>query len=117
MTILVTGGAGFVGINIVGALLSRGEAVVIFDRSAVPEMAGKHLASLPGQLQTVIGDVRDRPALIAAIQQHRVRKIVHGAAITADLGREKRDAATIATVNTLGTIELLEAALACDIPK
>ena len=32
MTVLVTGGAGFVGLNIVEALIERGESVVIFDR-------------------------------------------------------------------------------------
>ena len=117
MTILVTGGAGFVGINIVSALLSRGDSVVIFDRSAVPEAARKHLASLPGELHTVTGDVCDRSALIAAMKTHGVRKVVHGAAITAGLEREKRDATTIAMVNTVGTIELLEAALACGIVR
>ena len=117
MAILVTGGAGFVGINIVSALLSRGDSVVVFDRSAIPDAASKHLASLRGTLKTVAGDICDRPTLIATMKTHKINKVVHGAAITAGLDREKRDATSIAMVNTIGTIDLLEAALACNISR
>ena len=37
MAILVTGGTGFVGLNVVEALLARGEEVVMFDRGAPPQ--------------------------------------------------------------------------------
>jgi nucleoside-diphosphate-sugar epimerase len=117
MSVLVTGGTGFVGINIASVLLARGDAVVLFDRSAVPEIAHRHLTSLPGQLRVVIGDVCDRKAVIAAMEENKVTKAVHGAAITAGLDREKRDARTIAMVNTIGTIEVLEAALACHLTR
>jgi nucleoside-diphosphate-sugar epimerase len=117
MAILITGGAGFVGINIASALLARGDTVVVFDRSSVPDVALRHLESLPGKLVNVIGNVCDRDQIIRAMTDHGVTKLVHGAAITAGLDREAREPATIVTVNTIGTIEALEAALACKLSR
>ena len=117
MATMITGGAGFVGINIAAALLQRGERVVVFDRSSVPDVARSHLETLPGQLVGLTGDVRDRQQLIGAMRDHGVGKLVHGAAITAGLERETREPATIVSVNTIGTIEVLEAALACSVSR
>jgi nucleoside-diphosphate-sugar epimerase len=117
MTTLVTGGAGFVGINIAAALLQRGEKVVLFDRSPLPAAARRHLETLPGQLLGLTGDVCNRDQLIGAMREHGIRKLVHGAAITAGLEREKREAPMIVAVNTIGTIEVLEAALACNVSR
>ncbi len=117
MATLITGGAGFVGINIASVLLARGEAVVVFDRSPVPAVAQRHLTSLPGKLIGVVADIGDRDKLIRAITDHGVSKMVHGAAITAGLAREARQPALIVAVNTIGTIEALEAALACKLSR
>ncbi|WP_398466340.1 NAD-dependent epimerase/dehydratase family protein [Tardiphaga sp.] len=117
MATVITGGAGFVGINIASALLARGEIVVVFDRSLVPAVAQRHLESLPGKLISVIGDITNRDQLMRAITDHGVSKMVHGAAITAGLAREAREPALIVTVNTIGTIEALEAALACNLSR
>ncbi len=54
MKVLVTGGTGYLGRSIVGALAGRGHQPVVFARSASS-------SGLPGAL--VDGDVRDRPAL------------------------------------------------------
>ncbi|HTP94589.1 MAG TPA: NAD-dependent epimerase/dehydratase family protein, partial [Burkholderiales bacterium] len=65
MTTIVTGAAGFVGLNIVEALLSRGEDVVAFDLAPPPPAARAEFASRPGRLRVVEGDVRDDGALAA----------------------------------------------------
>src|ERR1043166_5870471 len=39
MTILVTGGGGFVGINLAEELIGRGKRIVLFDRHGLPEPA------------------------------------------------------------------------------
>jgi len=111
MTILITGGGGFVGLNIAEQLLEAGEAVVLFSLKAPPGWATRRLASLPGQLSVETGDVRDRGTVLAAMRKHGVRRVVHGAAITAALSREVQQAALIASVNLGGTIEVMEAAL------
>ena len=110
MAVLITGGAGFVGLNIAEALLRRGDAVLLFDLSEPPAAALEALQQGPGDLRLFRGDVCDGAALRAAIERHGVERIVHGAAITADLARERRAARRIAEVNLGGTIEMLEAA-------
>ena len=110
MSILVTGGAGFVGLNLLEALLGRGESVVAFDAKPMPAAAVADFASLPGRLHVVGGDVRDRDALARAMAAHAVDRLIHAAAITAGPERDAGDPGGIAEVNLLGTIRALEAA-------
>ncbi|HEX7124608.1 MAG TPA: NAD(P)-dependent oxidoreductase [Thermodesulfobacteriota bacterium] len=110
MSVLVTGGAGFVGLNLVEALLARGEAVVVFDRSAPPPAFRAAVARRPGRLVTVEGDVRDREALARAFDDHGVDRVFHGAAITAGPARERQAPADVLDVNLMGTLAVLEAA-------
>lgn len=111
MTIMITGGAGFVGLNIIERLVSGGHNVVSYGLEAPPERFMAAIADKPGQISVVIGDVRDRADLLNTMSQHRVSKLVHGAAITAGLAREAQQAETIIAVNIGGTIEVLKAAL------
>jgi dTDP-glucose 4,6-dehydratase len=111
MATLVTGGAGFVGINVAGALADRGDAVVLFGPAPPPPEALAWLRAKPGVVAMAIGDVTRAADLDAVIDRHAVDRVIHGAAITADIHREKRAARDIFTVNVLGTIEMLEAAL------
>jgi len=109
MPVLITGGSGFVGLNIAEALLGRGETVVLFCLAEPPATAAP-LTQLPGRLLVEIGDVRNGNSLDEVIRRHNVDRIIHGAAITADVHRERKEARTIAEVNLGGTIEILEAA-------
>jgi nucleoside-diphosphate-sugar epimerase len=111
MSVLITGGAGFVGLNLAMQLLRDGESVVSYGLEAPPAAAMRVFETLSGKMTVRIGDVRDRPALLDVLREHQVDRIVHGAAITASLEREAEQAALIAAVNFGGTIELLEAAL------
>lgn len=63
MTILLTGGCGFVGLNVAEQPLSRGDHVVIADLLPLPEPAGVDFARLPGRLDVVRVDVSDRTAV------------------------------------------------------
>lgn len=111
MTVMITGGAGFVGLNIAERLVSEGQHVVSYGLEAPPDTFMDALRGKPGQLEVVIGDVRNRAKLLDAMAQHHVRKLVHGAAVTAGLAREAREPQMIISVNLGGTIEVLEAAL------
>lgn len=117
MATLITGGAGFCGINIAHALLARGDTVVLYGLESVSGAARDSLHSLTGTLHHYVGDVRDANALSKALAQYQVKRIVHGAAITAALEREKTQAATIMDVNLGGTIHVLEAALRHNIQR
>jgi len=98
--VLVTGGTGFVGAHIVGALLARGEAVRCLVRPGRP---GTTLAGLPVQL--VAGDLTRPETLAAAVRG--VRVLYHCAA---DYRLGAADPETLQRTNVAGTDALLRAA-------
>jgi nucleoside-diphosphate-sugar epimerase len=109
--ILVTGGAGFVGLNLVEALLARGEHVVVFGREAtLPAPAPAILGRLPGRLEVIQGDVQDDDALRALFRGRRIGAVFPFAAVTAGPQREAADPALILDVNLKGVIATLAAA-------
>jgi nucleoside-diphosphate-sugar epimerase len=110
--ILVTGGAGFVGLNIVEALLARGEHVVVFGHeAALPEPAPRVFAALPGKAEVIQGDVRDSAALRDVFRARRkIGAVFPFAAITAGPKRESENAALVLDVNVKGLLATLEAA-------
>jgi nucleoside-diphosphate-sugar epimerase len=109
--ILVTGGAGFVGLNLVEALLGRGEHLVVFGREAVlPDPAPARFARLPGRLEVVQGDVMDAEALRAVFAGRVIDRVFPFAAVTAGAERESRDPALVLDVNLKGVVATLQAA-------
>jgi nucleoside-diphosphate-sugar epimerase len=106
MRVLVTGAAGFVGLNVVADLLARGHEVVAADLAAPP-------AGPDGwTYRWTRLDVRDGAAVRRLFEEARPEAVVHGAAVTAGPEREKRDAAGIVAVNLQGTLNMLAAAAA-----
>ncbi len=55
MTILVTGGCGFVGINLAETLLARGESVVLFDSRGLPAVAATEFQHRASALTVIDG--------------------------------------------------------------
>src|SRR5437870_12546586 len=75
MTILVTGGAGYIGSHMVHALLEAGERVLVLDNLATGfDWAVARDAPL------VIGDVGDQRLVSALMTEHRIDAIIHFAA-------------------------------------
>ena len=107
--VLVTGGAGFIGANVVDRLAGRGTPVVVYDnlsRAGVEENLAWLQARHPGRVTFVRGDVRD-PALLARAVAG-VGRVFHFAAqvaVTTSLADPVEDF----EVNARGTINLLEA--------
>ena len=109
MSILVTGGAGFVGLNIVQALLAYGDDVVLFDQGQLPPGAERALQPWSDYLWTEQGDVLDSQRLEALFQRYPIDRVIHAAAVTSGPDREARDPASIVEVNLRGTINVLDA--------
>ena len=110
-TYLITGGAGFIGINYVYRLLSRGDTVKIYDNLSrrggisnllwIEEVFGKNAVEL------IVGDIRDKDKLREAVRD--VDIIAHLAAqvaVTTSVINPREDF----EINALGTLNVLEAA-------
>jgi nucleoside-diphosphate-sugar epimerase len=110
VTILVTGGAGFVGLNVVEQLLARGERVVVADRNPLPAIAQADFERLPGRFERLHLDVASADSVADVIGTTKPAKLIHLAAITAGAERDAADPRSIAMVNFVGTINVLEAA-------
>jgi UDP-glucose 4-epimerase len=109
MRILVFGGAGFVGLNIVTALLARDHAVTLFDRTTLPAAAAKDFSRCADRLTAIRGDVTDRQTVEEVIAAG-YDAIVLGAAITAGPERDAADPEAILRVNLLAQLPILAAA-------
>jgi UDP-glucose 4-epimerase len=108
MRALVTGGAGFIGSNIVDALLDRGDEVAVVDdlsSGREPNLAGA--IGRGAALHRV--DIRDGAALQAVLERERPEAVFHLAA-QVDVRRSLEDPVYDATTNVVGTINVLEAA-------
>ena len=102
MSTLVTGGAGFIGRQVVERLHDGGERVVSYDR-------GPPAPGLPGDVARVRGELFDLRRLLATIGDHDVRRIVHAAG-TSDPALSVCTASATVAANAAGTTHLLEAA-------
>lgn len=110
MSILVTGASGFIGLNVVEALIARGDDVIAFSNSPMPEAARAEFDTLRGRCVEAIGDVRDERAVAEVFAAHSPQRVVHAAALTPGQQTERAMAAAAVEVNVLGTVRVLEAA-------
>jgi len=75
MTILVTGGAGYIGSHMVHSLVDAGERVVVLDN-----LSTGFQWALPVGVPLVVGETGDQPRVASLIAEHRVDAIIHFAA-------------------------------------
>lgn len=111
MATLITGGSGFIGLNLAERLLGVGEDVTLFGHTPPPPAALADFAGLPGRLAVSVGDVRSAADLDRAFALAPVGRVVHAAAVTASVERERSDPRTIMDVNLQGVIDVIEAML------
>jgi UDP-glucose 4-epimerase len=108
MRALVTGGAGFIGSHLVDALLDRGDEVTAIDNLSTGRRENlKGAISRGGGLEVV--DIRDGDLTRTVLAAARPDIVFHLAA-QADVRKSIEDPAWDATINVLGTINVLEAA-------
>ena len=105
MKALVTGGGGFIGSNLVRALLERGDDVRVLDNFSTGQRA--NLAGLEGDVQLVEGDLRSYERVHAAVRGAEV--VFHQGALPS-VPRSVQDPLTTTAVNVEGTLNVLLAA-------
>jgi UDP-glucose-4-epimerase GalE len=108
MTILVTGGAGYIGSHTVRLLRTQGHDVVVLDSMEY----GHRAAVLDAEL--VIGDIHDHELVVDLCRSHDVSQVVHFAAYKS-VGESMEQPAKYWRNNVGGTVELIEAMLEADV--
>jgi UDP-glucose 4-epimerase len=108
MDCLVTGGAGFIGSNLVDALVSRGDTVTVLDNMSTGKQRNLESA-LEGGAVLHVTDVRDTEATTDLIASVRPEAVFHLAA-QVDVRHSVAHPADDANVNVLGTVAVLDAA-------
>src|SRR6201988_4974919 len=105
MTVLVTGGAGYIGSHMVLALVEAGESVVVIDN-----LSTGFSAFLPEGVPLFIGDAGDENLVEGVIEQHNIESIIHfaGSVVVPD---SMRDPLGYYRNNTFATRSLLNAAV------
>ena len=114
--ILVTGGAGYIGSHTCVELLNAGFEVTVFDNfcNSQPEALAR-VERITGKKPILIeGDIRDRSALVTALQQSGASAVVHFAGLKA-VGESVQNPLSYYDNNVVGTVRLLEAMTECGV--
>jgi UDP-glucose 4-epimerase len=115
MNALVTGGAGFIGSNLVDALVARGDRVTVVDDVSTGREQNLAAALKNGaRLERV--DIRDGDAVAATVGEADPAIIFHLAA-QIDVRKSVADPAADARINVEGTVNVLRAAQAHGVPR
>jgi nucleoside-diphosphate-sugar epimerase len=109
---LVTGGAGFIGCNLVRFVLDKGHDVVVVDNFATGKR--ENLADVADRIELIEGDIRDRATMDRAVAG--CEAIFHEAAL-GSVPRSIEDPAATHDVNVNGTLVVLEAARAAGVRR
>lgn len=113
--VAMTGGTGFLGLNVAEDQIARGRRVVLIADRPPPEAAEALLKA--GEVAVEIVDVTDEAAVETMFRRHAVTHLIHGAAITAGPDRERAKPDEILRVNILGTVSALRAAWSTDVAR
>ena len=104
-TVVITGGAGFIGSNLAHALVERGDDVVVLDNFSSGRR--ENLADIADHIQVVVGDIRDRAIVDRAFRGADF--VFHEAALPSVV-RSIADPVASHDVNANGMIQVLEGA-------
>ena len=107
-TVLVTGGAGFIGSHLVDALLARGERVRVLDNLDPLAHASGRPEHLPGDAELLAGDLRDRDMVDRALTG--ADRVFHLAGVVGN-GESMVNVRRAVEANCVGAATLLEAVI------
>jgi UDP-glucose 4-epimerase len=111
MTVLVTGGAGYIGSHMVLALVEAGESVVVVDN-----LTTGFSSFLPEGVPLFIGDAGDENLVEGVISAHNVDAIIHFAGSVV-VPESMRDPLAYYRNNTMTTRSLLNVAIRCGVRR
>lgn len=107
-TLLITGGAGFIGSTFVAQSVARGQKVVVLDKLTYAG-SRENLTGINGDVELVEGDIADRALVADLLRQHQVDAMVNFAA-ESHVDNSISGPKTFIDTNISGTFALLEAA-------
>lgn len=110
-TILVTGGAGYIGSHTVLALQQAGYSVVVLDNLVYGH---RDIVEAVLKVELISGDIGDRALLDQVFAQYNIQAVIHFAAY-AYVGESVSDPAKYYRNNVTGTLTLLEAMVQADV--
>src|ERR1700754_610669 len=105
MTVLVTGGAGYIGTHMVHALADAGESVVVVDN-----LSTGFSQFLPRHVPLIVGDAGDENLVEGVIAQYNIESIIHFAGSVV-VPESMRDPLGYYRNNTMSTRSLLRTAV------
>lgn len=111
MRILVTGGAGFIASHVADLYIKEGHDVAIID-----DLSRGSRANVNPAARFYVGDVRD-PEFIASVFQKERPEVVNHHAAQMDVRRGVREPIFDASVNIIGSINILQAAIAHEVKR
>ena len=116
--ILVTGGAGYIGSHTCVELLNAGQDVTVFDNFCNSQRESLvRVQRITGRnVSLVEGDIRDRAALVDAIQSSGATAVIHFAGLKA-VGDSVENPLAYYDNNVSGTVRLLEAMAECQVKQ
>ena len=112
-TILVTGGAGYIGSHAVKALIGAGYEVIVLDNLVYGH---RELVEEVLKVELIVGDINDRPLLDKLFASRNIAAVMHFSAY-AYVGESVTDPAKYYRNNVVGTLTLLEAMIAASIKQ
>ena len=111
MKVFVAGGAGYIGSVVTNQLLEAGHEVTVYD-----SLVKGHRAAIPEGADFVKGDILDRVALDTVLGAEPYDAIIHFAAFI-EAGESMEDPGKFFRNNVMGSMTLIEAAVAHHVPK
>ncbi|MQX54365.1 UDP-glucose 4-epimerase GalE [Alcanivorax sediminis] len=109
-SVLVTGGAGYIGSHTVLRLLEEGVSVIVLDNlsNSTPEALHRVEALTGKSVRLVQGDIRDRELLDRIFTEHHIESVIHFAGLKA-VGESVAKPLQYYDCNVVGSLRLLEA--------
>jgi UDP-glucose-4-epimerase GalE len=110
-SILVTGGAGYIGAASANALIAGGHRVVILD-----DLSAGHADTIPNEASSVVGSYADGDRMQSLLRDARIDTILHVGALSI-VGESVAQPERYFKANLVGSIALLDAAIAVGVKR